>query len=63
MCEMRIIVEQDGREELLGENITKLEVSGNGITANSLFEGPRVIPEMVIDYIDFTAGKVVLKKQ
>ncbi len=63
MCEMRIVMEEDGKEELLSENITKLEVLANGIKVNSLFAGPTEIQDMVIDYIDFTAGKVVLAKQ
>ncbi len=63
MCEMRVIVEQEGKEELLKENITKLEVLTNGVKVSSLFEGPTELRDMVIDYIDFTAGKVVLEKQ
>ncbi len=63
MCEMRLIVEKEGVEELLGENITKLEVQEGGIKVNSLFEGSTEIKDMVIDYIDFAAGKVVLSKQ
>ncbi len=63
MCEMRVIVEHEGKEELLKENITKLEVLTNGVKVSSLFESPTELRDMVIDYIDFTAGKVVLEKQ
>lgn len=63
MCEMRVISEQSGKEEVLGENITALKVGDSGIQINSLFEGNIEFPDMVIDYIDFTAGKVVLIKE
>ncbi len=63
MCEMRVIVEQDGMEEILKENITKLEITPNGIKVNSLFEGSSEIHDLVIDFIDFTAGKVVLGRE
>jgi hypothetical protein len=63
MCEMRVISEKNGIEEILGENITSLTVSDTGVHINSLFEGPIDLPEMIIEYIDFTAGKVVLTKE
>ncbi len=60
MCEMRIVSEQDGGEKVLGENITKLEVLANGVRVTSLFKGATEMSNMVIDSIDFTAGKIVL---
>ncbi len=63
MCEMRVIVQEEGQEVLLRENITRLEMVPNGVKVSSLFEGPVELPNMTIDYIDFTVGKVVLGKQ
>ncbi len=63
MCEIRVVLEQDGKEELLMENVTKLNVLRSSISITSLFEGPREIPNAEINTIDFLAGKVFLRKK
>ena len=63
MCEIRVVLEKQGEQELLMENVTKLAVLPRAISITSLFEGPREIPDTVIDTIDFLAGKVILRKR
>lgn len=63
MCEIRVVLEQDGVEELLMQNVTRLDVLESSVAITSLFEGSREIPNSVIRNIDFLAGKVFLQKR
>jgi predicted RNA-binding protein len=63
MCEIRVVIEQDGVEEVLMENVTKLDVLDNSVAIMSLFEAPREIKGTTIRNIDFLAGKVFLQKR
>ncbi len=61
MCQMRVVVEKEGREEVMLENVTQLEVIDNGIAVATLFEGSREYAGAVLRRIDFLAGKVFLE--
>ncbi len=63
MCQMSVFVEKSGSESLLKENVTKLEIVDNSVRVSTLFEGPTDLENMVLRFIDFTAGKVLLEKQ
>lgn len=63
MCEIRVVMEQDGVEELLMQNVTKLEVHEHSVSITSLFEGSREIPDSIVRNIDFLVGKVFLQKR
>jgi predicted RNA-binding protein len=54
------MMEKDGGHELLLENVTGLEVEGNGLKITTLFEGTESWPGVAIRRIDFTGGKVFL---
>ena len=60
MCQISVVLQQEGKEELVEENVTRLEVEKDGISITTLFAGPRKLSNTVIEHIDFTAGKVVL---
>lgn len=62
MCQTSVILEKDGQEELLLENVTGLEVTGENISITTLFEGATEFQNVAIDRIDFSAGKVFLKQ-
>ena len=62
MCQTNVVMEKDGQEEVLGENVTGLEVSGKNITSTTLFEGATEFENVVIRRIDFTGGKVFLQQ-
>lgn len=63
MCEIRVVMEQNGVEELLMQNVTKLVVLKSSVSITSLFEGSREIQDAAIRDIDFLAGKVFLQKR
>lgn len=60
MCQMRVVMEKDGTEELLHENVTGIDVLENGIAVTTLFEGSTEIVGAVIRRMDFLSGKVFL---
>lgn len=59
---MSVVVEDQGVEELVMENVTRLQVSGTTIEVNAFFEEPRKIEAVAIQAVDFLGGKVILKK-
>jgi predicted RNA-binding protein len=61
MCQMRVVAEKEGREEVLLENVTRLEVAGSVVTVTTLFEGSREFAGAALRCIDFLAGKVILE--
>ena len=60
MCQTSALMEKDGGQELLLENITNLEVLSGGLQITTLFEGTKAWPGVAIRRIDFSAGKVYL---
>lgn len=63
MCQMSVFLEQNGLEESIMENVSKLEVKKDTVTVSTLFEEPKAIPDAKIQSIDFLAGKVILTKE
>lgn len=60
MCQMRVVMEKDGKEELLLENVTRIDIHDKRVAVTTLFEGEREIPDTVIQRLDFLSGKVFL---
>lgn len=63
MCQTNVLMLKNGEEELLLENVTKLEVLDNGLRITSLFEGTKDLIGVVIRSIDFAGGKVYLHQK
>ncbi len=63
MCQMSVFVKEGSEEQLLKENITKLEILDKSIRVSTLFEGPTDLENVTVRQIDFTAGKVFLERQ
>ncbi|MDA8163562.1 MAG: CooT family nickel-binding protein [Desulfobacteraceae bacterium] len=59
MCQMKVLLEQDGRQEMIAENVTFLEATPEGMRVSTLFEEPRLV-KGALRSIDFLAGKVTL---
>lgn len=62
MCQMSVVVEEDGVEVIVMENVTRLQVSGAAIEVSAFFEEPRKLEAVLVQSIDFLEGKVILKK-
>ena len=61
MCQMKIIQDKDGQQELVMEDVSQLEVVEDGIRISTLFEEPKLIPGVTIKTIDFLSGKTILQ--
>ena len=62
MCQISVVMESDGVEELVMEDVTNLVVDSDSLQISNLFEGPKSVEQVVIRSIDFMAGKVILEK-
>ena len=62
MCQTSVLMEKDGQEKLLLENVTSLEVTEKNISISTLFEGATKYQDVEIRRIDFTGGKVFLQQ-
>lgn len=62
MCQMKILLEEEDKQELVAEHASLLEVVEEGVNISTLFEEPRLITGVRVARIDFLAGKVTLTK-
>ena len=60
MCQMNVVLEQDGGQEKIMENVTRLEVTGEGVVVSTLFEEPKLVKSARVKNIDFLGGTVTL---
>jgi predicted RNA-binding protein len=63
MCQMKVVLDENGKEDVIMENVTRLQVSDTAIEVAAFFEAPIKVEEVFIETIDFLEGKVVLKKR
>ncbi len=61
MCQMNVMLDKEGQQELVMENVTQLEVVNDGIIISTFFDEPKLIPGAVVKTIDFTAGTTILE--
>ena len=60
MCQMSVVMEKEGGEELLVEGATRLEVEEGLIRVSTFFEAPVEVSGAVLREIDFLGGRVIL---
>ncbi len=60
MCQISVVVEREGEEEKILDNVTRLDVVEDGVVLSTLFEEPKEVRDVVISRIDFLGGKVSL---
>ena len=60
MCQMKVVLEQNGESENIMENVTHLEVTGEGVLVSTLFEEPKLVKSAWVKDIDFLGGTVTL---
>ena len=60
MCQMRVVLEHDAQQELIMENVSLLERTGEGIRVTALFEEPREVAAAIVQKIDFNSNTVTL---
>jgi predicted RNA-binding protein len=57
---MNVVFEHDGEQEKIMDNVTHLEVTGEGILVSTLFEEPKMVKSAWVKNIDFQGGIVTL---
>ena len=62
MCQISVVVEHDGEQEKVMDNVTGLQVTDEGVVLTTFFEEPLSISDVVISRIDFLGGKVFINR-
>jgi predicted RNA-binding protein len=57
---MNVVLEHDGEQEKIMDNVTQLEVTGDGVLVSTLFEEPKLVKSAWVKNIDFQGGTVTL---
>jgi predicted RNA-binding protein len=57
---MSVVLEQDGEQEKVMENVTHLEVTSEGVVVSTFFEEPKLVKSARVKNIDFLGGTVTL---
>lgn len=60
MCQINVVVEQEGNREPVMESVTGLEITDDGVVLSTYFEEPLLVPDVRIKSIDFLGGSVLL---
>jgi predicted RNA-binding protein len=60
MCQMSVVLEKEGKEEVIMENVILLEAKEEGIEVSTLFDPPKLVPGAMVKRMDFSSGTVTL---
>ena len=60
MCQMNVVLRNNGGQENIMENVTHLEVTGEGVLVSTFFEDPKLVKSARVKSIDFLGGTVTL---
>jgi predicted RNA-binding protein len=63
MCQVSVVLEQDGSQTKIMENVTLLEMVPEGVSVSTLFEEPKIVTGVRLKKIDFLGGSVVLTSE
>ena len=60
MCQMSVVLERNGEQEVIMENVTLLEAKDEGIEVSTLFDPPKIVEKATVKKMDFNSGTVTL---
>ncbi len=60
MCQMNVVLDKNGRPEKVMDEVTKLEVTPEGVVLSSFFDSDKLIPGANVKEIDFIKTTVTL---
>jgi predicted RNA-binding protein len=63
MCQMNVVLDHDGEQENIMNNVTLLEVTDEGVLVSTLFEEPKLVKSAQVKNIDFLNGRVILSSR
>lgn len=62
MCQMNVLIEKDGSLEKVMDEVTKLEVTDDGVLLSTFFSKPTLIEGCRVKNIDFMGTSVTLQQ-
>lgn len=62
MCQMSVVMDKNGDTEKILDEVTRLEVTKDGIVLSTFFEDDKLVPNAQIKTIDFMKTTVTLGK-
>ncbi len=63
MCQMKVMLDKEGQQKLVMEDVTKLEVTEDGVRVSTFFEEPKTVSGAAVNTIDFTSGILILQSK
>jgi predicted RNA-binding protein len=63
MCQMNVVLKNNGGQEKIMENVTHLEVTTEGVLVSAFFEEPKLVKSALVKSIDFLGGTVTLNNK
>ncbi len=60
MCQMNVIMDNNGQQDTVLEDVTKLETTPDGVLLSTFFDEPKLIPKARVKKIDFLGNTVTL---
>jgi predicted RNA-binding protein len=57
---MNVVLEHEGEQKKIMDNVTHLEVTVEGVLVSTLFEEPKMVKSAWVKNIDFQSGLVIL---
>jgi predicted RNA-binding protein len=60
MCQVNVVLDKNGEQEKVMENVTLLTIEPEGVLISTLFEKPKLIAGAKLTKIDFLNGTVTL---
>lgn len=63
MCQMKVMLDKEGQQELVMEDVTKLKVTEDGVRVSTFFEEPKTVSGVAVNTIDFTSGILILQSK
>ena len=60
MCQMSVMMENEGQQEKVMDEVTKLEVTPEGVILSTFFDEPKLVLGVQVKKIDFMSSTVTL---
>ena len=58
---MKVVLDREGQQELVMEDVTQLEVTEDGVKVSAYFEEPKIVSGAAVKTIDFLSGTLTLQ--
>ncbi len=63
MCQMSVVLDKNGQQEKVMDDVTRLEVTSEGVLLSTFFESDKLVPSAKIREVDFTSTTVTLEPE